>query len=178
MDNIYELVKWPDERLTMKAEIATEHDDVCEITSRMFATIERERGIGLAGNQVGILKRIIVVNIPFMDGHKTFKAAMINPEIIQKSQHLQEREEGCLSFPGINAKVSRPADITVKWNSPEGVQHQVTLSGLAATCVQHEIDHLDGITYPHRLSPFKRQRLIEQYQKKRKMLAKHLSNSI
>ena len=173
MDNIYELVKWPDERLTTKAELATENDDVREITARMFATIEREMGIGLAGNQVGILKRIIVVNIPSMDGGAPFKAAMVNPEIIQKSQHLQEREEGCLSFPGVNAKISRSADITVKWDSSEGVQHQATLSGLAATCVQHEIDHLDGITYPYRLSLLKRQRLIEQYQKKRKIIAKH-----
>lgn len=173
MENTYELVRWPDERLTTKATPIDAGVDTAAIAERMFATMAEEKGIGLAANQVGLLKRIIVLNVPSIDGSSQFKTAMVNPEIIQKSAEISEREEGCLSFPGVDGKVSRPTEVTVRWTTTDGKEERKTLSGLAGTCVQHEIDHLDGITYPQRLSPLKRQRLLEQYQKRRKITARN-----
>ena len=122
-------------------------EDVRKLIRNMADTMRHAEGIGLAAPQVGLSQRVIVAEVP--QAQKGL-IALVNPRIVE-SEGKSEFEEGCLSIPGITAKVSRPAEIIVEGITPEGKEVRKEYSGLLATVLQHEIDHLDGILFVDRL---------------------------
>jgi len=115
---------------------------IYELATRMMETMVAENGIGLAANQIGILKRVILIGVPGPDG---FFGAMVNPFILKSSGIKSTLEEGCLSFPGQLVNVERPEEIEVQYWDVTGKMHTNTFSGLVSKCIQHEIDHLNGV---------------------------------
>jgi peptide deformylase len=130
---------------------------------KMFATMYRAPGIGLAAPQVGILLRVAIVDL--MPDEKPAPIAMINPEIVAASTELATREEGCLSIPGQYAEVTRPARVKVRYSDPEGARREIEAEGLLAACLQHEIDHLDGVLFIDYLSALKRNIIVRRLAK-------------
>lgn len=131
----------------------------------MSETLQRLRGLGLSANQVGINKRLCVINM----GDKNW--IMFNPKIVKKSEELSTYSEGCLSYPGLYLKIPRAQNITVQFQAMNGQVIEQTVDGLTAVCIQHELDHLDGIVYTDRVSPIK----LEQAKKKVKKTLKQMS---
>jgi peptide deformylase len=130
------------------------------ILSPLFKTMYFANGIGLAAVQVGTPIRLIVIDI-----EKIGKYEMINPVIKNLSNEINVYEEGCLSVPGISSEIERPKDITVEYIDLKGNQKRIDASGLLATCIQHEIDHLNGILFIDRLPPDLRLNKIKEYKK-------------
>jgi peptide deformylase len=140
-------------------------DDLRRLADDMLQTMYDAPGIGLAAPQVGVTRRLIV-----MDCVKAADAAprpliLFNPEVLWVSDDRTTYEEGCLSIPEQYAEVERPAAVTVRWISPQGEENQETFAGLWATCVQHEIDHLNGKLFIDYLGPLKRQMITRKMQK-------------
>lgn len=133
----------------------------------MLETMYQANGVGLAAPQVGILKRMLVIDAAGKDEEPN-PVFVINPEITKKSEELQECEEGCLSVPDQYAKVVRPAAITVEYLNKNGEKVVADLDGFMAVVFQHEIDHLDGILYVDHLSSLKRKMLLKKLEKERK----------
>ena len=139
---------------------------VRDLVPRMFDTMYRAPGIGLAGPQVGALLRVITIDL--MPDEKPAPLALINPEIVALSDDLATREEGCLSLPGQYAEVTRPARVKVRYLDPSGARREVEADGLLAACLQHEIDHLDGILFVDRLSALKRNIIMRRLAKEQR----------
>jgi peptide deformylase len=133
------------------------------LVPRMFATMYRAPGIGLAAPQVGVGLRFAIVDLQPDD--KPMPFVLINPEVTARSEELATREEGCLSLPGQYADVSRPARVTVRYTDAEGVRRQIEAEGLLAACMQHEIDHLDGVLFTDHLSALKRNMILRRLAK-------------
>jgi peptide deformylase len=129
----------------------------------MLATMYRAPGIGLAAPQVGVGLRFAVVDL--MPDDKPAPIALINPEVTARSQEQATREEGCLSLPGQYADVTRPARVTVRYTDAEGARRQIEADGLLAACLQHEIDHLDGILFVDHVSALKRNMILRRLAK-------------
>ncbi|HET6183626.1 MAG TPA: peptide deformylase [Acetobacteraceae bacterium] len=140
------------------------------LVPRMFATMYRAPGIGLAAPQVGHAIRLAVVDL--QPNEKPAPIVLINPEIVAASDELATREEGCLSLPGQYADVTRPARVKVRYLDQLGVRQEIEAEGLLGACLQHEIDHLDGILFTDRLSALKRniimRRLAKETREKRR----------
>jgi peptide deformylase len=135
----------------------------------MFETMYDAPGIGLAANQVGILNRIFVMDVAFRDKDaERTPVAMINPEIIWKSEDISIMEEGCLSIPQQFAEVQRPAVVRVRYLDVNGVFQEMEASELASHCVQHELDHLDGVLFVDHLSRMKRTMILRKLEKLKK----------
>ena len=133
-------------------EIKTIDDSLVELAKQMHEFVKKADGVGLAAPQIGIPQRIIITNL----GDKKNIFTIINPQIVSTSDKLVEWEEGCLSIPGINCNITRPAQIVVKGQSLEGKEFNIEADGLLARVLQHEIDHLDGILFIDRLEKYKR----------------------
>ena len=133
---------------------------------RMFATMYGAPGIGLAAPQVGVGLRVAVIDL--MPDQKPSPITLINPEIVAASDELVTREEGCLSVPGQYAEVARPAWVKVHYRDLEGAGQEIAADGLLAACLQHEIDHLDGILFIDRLSPLKRNMILRRLAKEQR----------
>lgn len=146
----YEILKYPDSRLFKKSEEVDSSmfntDILKNIIDRMFYTMDLNEGIGLAAPQVNIHKRIIVIRFD------KYNLTLINPVIINKSENLQTFKEGCLSVPNVNANVKRPKEIEIEYYNLNGELQRLKAEGLLSTCIQHEIDHLNGVVYIDRLS--------------------------
>ena len=152
------IVLHPDPRLKkVAAPIDDLSDELRSLADDMLATMYDAPGIGLAAPQVGILQRLIVLDCVKEEGAEPRPVAMFNPEIVASSDEENTYEEGCLSIPDIYADVTRPEVVTVRWIDVNGAEQEDTFDGLWATCVQHEIDHLDGKLFIDYLSPLKRQ---------------------
>ena len=148
----------PDPRLKKPADpVADITDDLRVLAHDMLSTMYDAPGIGLAAPQVGVGLRLIVLDCVKKEGEAPRPLAMVNPEVVAASDHLNTYEEGCLSFPEMYADVTRPAEVTVRWTDLDGAAREETFAGLWATCVQHEIDHLDGRLFVDYLSPLRRQ---------------------
>ena len=130
---------------------------------RMFATMYRAPGIGLAAPQVGVKLRVAVVDL--MPDEKPEPYALINPEIVAASTELATRQEGCLSLPKQYAEVTRPARVKVRYLDIEGARREIEADGLLSTCLQHEIDHLDGVLFVDHLSALKRNMIMRKLAK-------------
>jgi peptide deformylase len=138
-------------------------EQVRSLVPRMFATMYRAPGIGLAAPQVGVGLRFAVVDLQPDDNRAPI--VLINPDVIARSEEMATREEGCLSLPGQYADVTRPARVTVRYTDIEGVRQQVEAEGLLSACLQHEIDHLDGILFVDHLSALKRNMILRRLAK-------------
>ena len=147
--------------------VARVDDDVRALLSDMFETMYDAPGIGLAAVQVGITKRIITIDIA-REGEDKKPMVFINPEIIWSSDELSLYEEGCLSIPQYYEEVERPAKVRVRYQDEKGEAREMEADGLLATCLQHEIDHLEGRLFIDHLSIFKRDRVIKKFQKQAK----------
>jgi peptide deformylase len=155
----------PDPMLKARARPVSADDmpSVHELLPRMFATMYGAPGIGLAAPQVGVGLRLTIVDL--MPDDKSDPITLINPEVVARSEKLATREEGCLSLPGQYADVTRPAWVTVRYTDANGARRQIEAEGLLAACVQHEIDHLDGVLFIDHLSALKRNMILRRLAK-------------
>ncbi len=145
-------------------------EQVRALLPRMFSSMYKAPGIGLAAPQVGALLRLCIVDL--MPDRRKAPIVLINPEVVGESDDQSSREEGCLSLPGQYAQVVRPAKVKVRFTDETGAGREIDADGLLAACLQHEIDHLDGVLFVDHLSVLKRnilmRRLVkEQRQKER-----------
>ncbi|OIQ28646.1 MAG: peptide deformylase [Alphaproteobacteria bacterium MedPE-SWcel] len=143
------IVTWPDPRLATCCDAVGADEDLSALIGDMLDTMYAAPGRGLAAPQVGVLKRLFVMDVAWVDGPRT-PVVMINPEILWRSDEIASGAEGCLSIPGVTTEISRPAQLRVRWQDREGVSREQEFDGFAARCIQHEYDHLDGrITFDH-----------------------------
>jgi len=157
------IILHPDPRLKKTSEPVTDlTDDLRVLAKDMLETMYDAPGIGLAAPQVGILTRLIVLDCVKSEGEKPRPLIMFNPEVIASSDETNVYEEGCLSIPEQFADVTRPAEVEVRWTDENGVEHTEGMDGLWATCVQHEIDHLEGKLFIDYLKPLKRQMITRK----------------
>lgn len=157
----------------MAAPVAQVDEAVRTLLDQMQATLINADGVGLAANQVGILQRLVVLDLGHTgpDGKRDFREPnlhqCVNPEIIRRSSAMIVWKEGCLSLPNLWAEVERAATVRVRWLDRDGAPHEEDFDGLASVCWQHEIDHLDGTLFPKRVSKLKQQLLLKKWQKLR-----------
>lgn len=144
--------------------------EIAKLMSDMLETMYDAPGIGLAAPQVGVSKRVLVVDVARADEDPR-PIKMANPEILASSEELSIYEEGCLSFPEQYAEVQRPATVTIRYLDENNVSQEIEADGLLATCVQHEIDHLDGIVFVDHLSTLKRGMIMRKLKKLQKLKA-------
>ena len=164
---ILTVLRFPDPRLKTKASPVTEITDATlTIIDNMIATMYEEKGVGLAATQVDIHQRIVVMDVSENSDHPI---VLINPEIIETSDDTVINEEGCLSVPGIYAKVNRHITCTVKALDREGKEFTLAGEELLSICIQHELDHLNGILFVDYLSPLKRQRIKTKLEKEARL---------
>lgn len=171
------IIETPDPRLrTISTPVEEIDDELQQLIDDMFETMYDAPGIGLAAIQVGVPKRILVIDLqePDEETGEAVKNPMvfINPQVLDGSDELSVYNEGCLSVPEQYAEVERPATIRASWMDRNGRIHEETLDGLLATCLQHEMDHLEGILFIDHLSRLKRDMLIKKLTKLRKEAAK------
>jgi peptide deformylase len=153
---ILEIVRAPDPRLKAATEPVADVDaKLRRFMDDMLETMKDAKGIGLAANQVGVLKRVAVIDLD-PGGPKSRPYYLVNPRIVEASKEEVTYNEGCLSVPDIWEDVHRPARLTVEYTDEKGKTQTVTADGLLATCLQHEIDHLNGMLFIDHISRLKR----------------------
>jgi peptide deformylase len=161
---ILTVLEYPDKRLRNKALPVTEFNaDLRGMVSDMFETMYHENGVGLASIQVNIRQRIIAIDI---SENKSAPICAINPEIIHQ-EGIQYEFEGCISFPSLFDKVERAAKVRLRAQDQDGKTYELDAEGLLAVCIQHEIDHLNGILFIDHLSRLKQDRLCKKLEKSR-----------
>lgn len=155
----------PDKELRTVSELVGQVDrDIQNLLDNMLETMYQAPGIGLSAIQVGVPKRIITVNVD-EDRKESSSYFLINPEIINFSEQVSTYDEGCLSLPDQFAEIERPSSITVKFMDYHGKIQKLTADGLLSRCIQHEIDHLDGILFVDHLSAVRRNMIIRKLTK-------------
>ncbi|MFO1147181.1 MAG: peptide deformylase [Alsobacter sp.] len=155
----------PDNKLRLVSEpVARVTGDVKKLVEDMFDTMYDAPGIGLAAIQVGVPQRVVTVDTARQDEDKQ-PLALINPEILWRSDELSSYEEGCLSIPDYYEVVERPAKVRVRFTDRDGAEKELEAEGILATCLQHEIDHLDGRLFIDHISKLKRDRVIKKFTK-------------
>jgi peptide deformylase len=170
------ILEVPDPRLrTISAPVDAVDDELRDLIGDMFDTMYDAPGIGLAAIQVGVPKRLIVMDLQEREDEEgkpiREPRVFINPEIIDPSEDQSVYTEGCLSVPDQYADVERPARCRVKWLDEKGEAHDEVFEGLLATCIQHEMDHLQGIVFIDHLSRLKRDMILKKLNKARKAAA-------
>ena len=155
----------PDPRLRLQCEPVSQVDDeLRKLMDDMLETMYEAPGIGLAAIQIAVPKRVIVMDTAKKD-EAPQPLCLVNPEIVWSSPETRVYEEGCLSIPDYYEEVERPDRVTVRFLDREGAQREVEADGLLATCVQHEIDHLNGVLFIDHISRLKRSRVIKRFEK-------------
>lgn len=172
---ILPIVILPDPKLRLVSEpIPAITDDVRALARDMLDSMYEARGIGLAAIQIGIPKRLVVIDLgkgdePENEGEERTRdpdpQVLVNPEIVWASEERRIYEEGCLSIPEYTEDVERPDRVRVRYQTLEGETREVEADGLLATCVQHEIDHLNGVLFIDYLSRLKRDRVLKKFAK-------------
>ena len=170
--SILKLYEYPHPILHQKAERVLKVDDeIRKLLDDMLETMYADKGVGLAAPQVGVSKRIIVIDTEQRDEEGNYQPGkpmyLINPEIIYKSEEKILFCEGCLSVPGQSAEVERHESVKVRYTDYNGKEQELEASDYRAVVLQHEIDHLDGILYIDRLSRLKRNMLLKKLEKYR-----------
>ena len=174
---ILPIIETPDPRLKVISDPVETFDDALQtLIDDMFETMYDAPGIGLAAIQVGEAKRLLVIDLQERDEEDEEKVirdprVFINPEVLEESEEFGIYNEGCLSVPEQYADVQRPAVIKARWQDRDGKVYEETLDGLMAVCLQHEMDHLNGILFIDHLSKLKRDMLLRKLTKQRKMAA-------
>lgn len=163
-----EILIVPDPRLKKECEPVEEvNDEIKTLLDDMLETMYAAPGIGLAAPQIGVMKRVVVMDVSD-DKDKPEPLKLINPEIIWESEETSIYQEGCLSIPEQYADVERPAEVGMRYMDENGEMHEIEADGLLATCIQHEIDHLDGVLFTDYLSALKRNMILKKVQKLQK----------
>lgn len=163
------LVIAPDERLNIKSEpVAKIDDSIRKLLADMLETMYANDGIGLAAVQVGAHKRCIVIDVARREGRNE-PIKLVNPEIIGNSDDINIFMEGCLSFPDQFSEVERPEKVTVKYLDENGNEQKLEASGILATCLQHEIDHINGIVFVDHISQLKRDMILRKLKKAKRL---------
>ncbi len=171
------IITAPDPRLKrISRPVDRVDDEVRRLLDDMLETMHKAPGIGLAAPQVGVLKRLIVADVS-RDDEPTVSYQMANPEIVWTSDQGREHEEGCLSLPDHFADVVRPDTARVRYLDYQGEVTEIEIGGMLATCIQHEIDHLDGILFVDHVSALKRNMILRKLGKAKKADAKSNSKS-
>ncbi len=173
---ILDIITWPDLRLKEISEPVNKVDKKLQkFLDDMLETMYDASGIGLAAVQVGVLKRILVIDVshgkeryPELSAEQHEPLFFINPEIIANSKEQSEFNEGCLSFPGQYSKVTRPESVTVKYLDYHGKEQTMEAHGILATCLQHEMDHLNGVVFVDHVSKLKRNMILKKLKKQQK----------
>ncbi len=160
-----EILILPDKRLRKVSEPVKKIDaGLRKLIDNMFETMYDAPGIGLAAVQIGIPKRVVTMDLAKKEEPKS-PQVFINPEIVWVSDDQATYEEGCLSIPETYGEVERPARVKIKYLDAEGAEREVEANGLLSTCLQHEIDHLNGILFIDHLSRLKRDRIVKKFTK-------------
>lgn len=163
----------PDPRLKKVASAVSDSSDALrKLGADMLETMYAAPGIGLAAPQIGLLDRVIVLDCVKDDDQPARPIVMLNPRVVASSEALNAYEEGCLSIPDQYAEVTRPAEVEVEWMDLDGKARREGFDGLWATCVQHEIDHLEGKLFIDYLKPLKRQLITRKMVKLKKERAR------
>ena len=163
---IRSIVLHPDARLKKKSvEVESITDALIKLAEDMMETMYDAPGIGLAAPQIGVLERLIVMDCSKKEDEEPDPIIMVNPTIIASSEENSVYEEGCLSIPEHFAEITRPEFVQVEWIDLGGKQHSEEFNGLKSTCLQHEIDHLNGKLFIDYLGPMKRQLITRKMQK-------------
>jgi peptide deformylase len=158
----------PDPRLNQPCEKVTKVDgELVRLMDDMLETMYAAPGLGLAAPQVGVLKRIVVVDVS-KDPDNPKPMQLVNPEVVWASDELTDYEEGCLSLPDHYAPVTRPARVRVRYMDRTGETQEIEADGLLAVCLQHEMDHLEGVLFVDHISKLKRNVILRKLQKSKK----------
>ena len=175
--SILPILLHPDPRLKTRAqEIGAPDAAIRDLAANMLDTMYDAPGIGLAAPQVGVLRRLIVMDCVKEENAAPRPMALIDPAIEWTSDEMATYEEGCLSIPEQFGDVDRPAEVEVSWTDLDGIRQGERFSGLWATCVQHEIDHLDGKLFIDYLKPLRRQMITRKMQKLKRERARSASS--
>lgn len=160
---VHEIRILGDPVLRQRAEpVAAVDDEVRQLIDEMLETMYDADGVGLAAPQIGISRRIVVIDV----NEKEVPAfGLVNPVIVERSDAVERGEEGCLSIPGLKEIVERSARVVAEGLDGDGNPRRIEATGLLARALQHEVDHLDGILFLDRVSPLKRQMLLKRWQK-------------
>ena len=162
----------PDKRLRLVSNPVTKVDSaIKKLVGDMFDTMYDAPGIGLAAIQIGEAKRVITMDLAKKEGEKK-PLVFINPELIASSGEVAVHEEGCLSIPEYYEEVERAVAVTVKYLDLDGKTREAEATGLFAVCIQHEIDHLNGVLFIDHISKLKRDRVVKKFTKAAKLAAK------
>jgi peptide deformylase len=173
---ILPIIEAPDPRLKIVSKpVETVDDELRALVADMFETMYDAPGIGLAAIQVGVPKRVLVIDLQEKNEETGATVreprVFINPVLSDPSEEMAVYNEGCLSVPEQYADVERPASIRARWLDADGKVHDKRLDGMLATCLQHEMDHLEGILFIDHLSKLKRDMLLKKLAKQRKLAA-------
>ena len=163
-----EILIIPDKRLRLKSEpVAAIDKSIRALIDDMFETMYEAPGIGLAAIQIGVPKRVVTMDLAKKDEPKA-PQVFINPELTWKSEEKATYEEGCLSIPEYYEEVERPTAVKVKFLDLEGKPQEIEARGLLATCLQHEIDHVNGVLFIDHISKLKRDMVLKKFKKAQK----------
>jgi peptide deformylase len=164
------IITLPDEKTLrqVSSPVASIDAGVRKLWDDMLDTMYRAPGIGLAAIQIGVPRRMLVIDLA-KDGEEKKPLFVANPEVIWASEAQNDYEEGCLSIPEFYEMVTRPAEIRLRYLDRQGEAQEMHATGLMATCLQHEIDHLNGVLFIDHISRLKRERVIKKFQKAQKL---------
>lgn len=160
--SVLPIVKWPDRRLSQVCAPVDDAAALGDLIQDMFDTMYDAPGRGLAAPQVGVMQRFFIMDPTWKEGDRT-PYVCINPEIVSASADMASGPEACLSIPGVTAEVTRPTEITLAYSDETGARHEAHLTGFAAICAQHELDHLNGVVIFDRLPAAERAQLETDY---------------
>ncbi len=173
---IMDIIKIPDPVLKTVADpVDTVDDAVRALMDDMLETMYDAPGIGLAAPQVGVLKRVIVADVAKREASEDGPEVapepifLANPEIIWQSEETSDYEEGCLSIPEVYETVTRPAEVAIRYLDRDNAEQEISCSGIMATCLQHEIDHLNGVLFIDYISRLKRQLIVRKFTKAKRL---------
>lgn len=159
------ILKYPDPFLFKKLKPVIQFDESLYLLgTEMLATMSANNGVGLAANQVGVDKRIFVMKCGINQPSYIF----INPLITNKSFEVESNDEGCLSVPSIYVPIQRAKSVILSWKDTKGEAHEKTFEGIESICIQHELEHLDGIVFINKLMPVKKTMILNKYNSYRK----------
>ena len=167
-----DIIILPDKRLrSVSKPVVAIGDEIRTLVADMFETMYEAPGIGLAAIQIGIPSRVIVMDLSKREAEAEPRV-FINPEITWSSEEKSLYEEGCLSIPDVHEDVERPARVKIRYLDLEGKPHEEDAEGLFATCIQHEVDHVNGVLFIDHISKLKRERIIKKFTKAAKKAEK------
>ncbi len=170
---LLDIIYAPDPRLKLICEPVARVDDALRrLMDDMLETMHTAPGIGLAAPQVGVTRRLIVADTRKDDDPESIgPLCLVNPEVVWRAEELVDHEEGCLSFPEHYAEVRRPARVKVRYLDRDNAPREIEADGLLAVCLQHEIDHLDGINFVDHISALKRGMILRKLAKAKRLRA-------